>query len=235
MKRITLAVAVFAAAALAGCAATEQARSVQTNGFLAPYRSLLRPGKRGSEALLMYRNPDADWAAYDKILLEPVMVWNGPNSDLTAEQLKDLQQLADSFYVTLYGKLSQDYRMVQTADANTLRIQIAISHGEPSHTALLVASKVILPLKLANATWSFVSGKPVFTGQVTVEAVVKNARTGQLLGVGADRRVGGVKLFEKNVFSSWGDVKNSLQFYAGAAVWRLCVLRGGKDCVKPKA
>lgn len=234
MNRFLVLVVAAVAVAAGGCAATKQARTVQANGFLAPYRSLLKPGERGHEALLYYRNPRADWASYDKILLEPVLLWNGGGSDLSAGQKKDLQQLVDNFYLTLYRKLGQEYEMVQAPESHTLQIQVAISHGEPSHTALSFASKVILPVKVANVTWSFFSGKPVFTGQVTIEAVVRDAGTGELLGVGADRRVGGVKLFEKNVFSSWGDVKNSLQFYAEAAVWRLCVLRGGQGCVKPK-
>jgi hypothetical protein len=223
------------AVSVAGCAATEQAKTVQTNGFLAPYQSLLEKGQRGEEALLYYRNPGADWASYHAILLEPVLLWDNPNSNLSADQRHDLQELVNSFYATLYEKLSKDYTMVQTPGPGVMQIQVAVSHGEPSHTALSVASKIILPVKLANSAWSFISGKPVFTGQVTIEVVVKNAQTGQVLGVGADRRVGGLKLFDKNAFNSWGDVKNSLQFYANASVWRLCVLRGGTHCVKPKA
>lgn len=235
MNRFACFLVVFVAVSVAGCAATKQAESVRPNGFLAPYRSLLKKGTRGQEALLYYRNPKADWASYNKILLKPVLLWNSPNSDLSPEQQGDMQRLVDHFYATLYEKLSQDYQMVQTPGPGVMQIQVAVSHGEPSHTALLVASKLILPAKLANAAWSFVSGKPVFAGQVTIEVVAKNAQTGMVLGVGADRRIGGVKLFEKNAFSSWGDVKNSLQFYARLAVWRLCVLRGGASCVKPKA
>ncbi|MGH8128280.1 MAG: DUF3313 domain-containing protein [Gammaproteobacteria bacterium] len=235
MTRFAAVAIVVCVVFVGGCAATQQAKTVQPNGFLAPYKSLLQKGQRGQQALLFYRNPKADWADYHAILLQPVTLWGQRNSDLSATQRKDLQELANSFYVTLYDKLSKDYTMVRSPGPGVMQIQIAISHGEPSHTALAFASKVILPAKLANSVWSFISGKPVFTGQVTIEAVVKDASTGEVLGVGADRRVGGLKLFEKNAFNSWGDVKNSLEFYAKAAVWRLCVLRGGTRCVKPKA
>ncbi len=233
MKMLLSASALLLGILLAGCAATEQAKTVQPNGFLAPYRSLLAQGQRGKEALLLYRNPRADWASYHAILLEPVQLWNTPGAKLSAEQEKDLQELVDSFYVTLYNKLSRDYTMVQAPAPGAMQIRIAISHGEPAHTGLALASKVLLPVKLASALWSFDSGKPFFAGEVTVEAIVKDAETGELLGAGADRRVGGVKLIEPNAFSSWGDVKNSLDFYADAAVWRLCLLRGGTHCVKP--
>lgn len=234
MRRVVPAMLAGIVVLVAGCAATQQAKSVQTNGFLAPYRSLLKPGKRGEEALLYYRNPKADWAAYHKILLQPVLFWTSPKTDLSAEQREDMQRLVDSFYGTLYRKLSQDYQMVDAPGPGVMDIQVAVSHGEPSRTALAFTSKVLLPLRAANVAWSFATGKPAFTGQVTIEAVVKDAATGAVLGVGADRRVGGVKLFEKHVFNSWGDVKNSLQFYADASVWRLCVLRGGQHCARPK-
>ncbi|HEX5314846.1 MAG TPA: DUF3313 domain-containing protein [Gammaproteobacteria bacterium] len=235
MKLLFPAFAILLAGLAAGCSSTEQAKSVQPNGFLAPYQSQLEKGQRGKEALLVYRNPDADWASYHAILLEPVQLWNDPGEKLSAEDQKDLQELVDSFYATLYNKLSQDYAMVAAPAPGVMRIQIAISHGEPSHTGLALVSKAILPVKLMNSLWSFASGKPAFTGEVTIEAVVKDSASDKVLGVGADRRVGGLKLFAPNAFSSWGDVKNSLNFYAAAAVWRLCVLRGDSHCVKPKA
>lgn len=234
MTRFAVAAVAGCVIFMAGCAATKQAKTVQTNGFLAPYKSLLQKGHRGQEALLGYRNPKANWTSYHKILLEPVLLWNDPNSDLSAGQRKDLQTLVNSFYATLYDKLSRDYTMVRAPGPGVMQIQVAVSHGEPSHTALALASKVILPVKLANSTWAFVGGKPFFTGQVTIEAVVKDDGTGEVLGVGADRRVGGLKLFEKNAFSSWGDVKNSLNFYAAAAVWRLCVMRAAPIASSPR-
>ena len=88
---------------------------------------------------------------------------------------------------------------------------------------------------MANVLWTFVSGKPAFAGEVTIEFKVHDAQTGALLAAGADRRVGGTKLFDKEVFNAWGDVKNSLEFWADASVYRFCVLRGGTRYVKPKA
>lgn len=220
---------------LTGCGSTMQARSVQPSGFLEEHRSLLTAGEKGKEALVRYRNPKTDWASYDKIVLEPVAIWDDPTRRLSPEQREDLQRLADSFYNTLHLKLSKDYQIVAKPAPGAMRIQAAITHGEKSTLALTFASKAVWQLQAVNTIWTGFSGKPAFAGEVTVEFKVQDADTGELLAAGMDRRVGGQQLFEKEVLNSWGDVKNSLEFWADATVYRLCTLRGGANCVEPKA
>lgn len=223
-----------ALALLQGCEATKHAKDVQPSGFLAPYRALLTPGQEG-EALLRYRNPKANWAAHHKILLEPIAIWDDPAHQRPPEEREDLQRLADSFYDLLYLKLAKDYEMVEKPVPGAMRVQTAITHGEESVTSLTFVSKAIPQARMLSKLWSFGSGKPAFTGEVTLEVVIKDAQTGELLAAGADRRVGGMDLFDKEVFNSWGDVKNSLAFWADASIYRLCRLRGGTTCTKPDA
>jgi hypothetical protein len=164
-----------------------------------------------------------------------VKIWEGEADKLSQQDHRDLQQLGDAFYDLLYMKLSKDYEMVEKPGPGTMRIQVAILHGERSVTPVTVLSKAVPQARLPNALWTFASGKPAFAGEITIAAKLFDAVTDEVLAVGADRRVGGVKLFDKEVFNSWGDVKNSLDFWADASVYRLCVLRGGTGCVKPKA
>jgi Protein of unknown function (DUF3313) len=235
-NRIVMMTALIATVAvMSACAATKQARSMEdTSPFLGEYRSLLKPGKEG-EALLIYRKPNLNISGYKQILLEPVTVWNDPNDKLSGEQHADLQSLADSFYVTLKEKLSKDYEMVETAGPNTIKIQVAIINGEKSKVGLASISKIIPQVRLLNTLWSFASGKPAFTGEVSIEFKFTDAATGELLAAGADERVGTLKLFDATAFGSWGDVKNAFTYWGDFTVYRLCQLRGGSDCVKPKA
>jgi hypothetical protein len=228
---------IITVAMLSACAATKQARSMkEASPFLGEYRSLLRPGK-GDEPLLIYRKemPTQKMAAYRSILLEPVTVWDDPNDKLSGDQRADLQSLADSFYATLKEKLSKDYEMVETAGPDTMRIQVAIIHGDKSKVGLATISKIIPQVRLLNTLWSFVSGKPAFTGEVSIEFKFTDASTGELLAAGADERVGTLKLFDATAFGSWGDVKNAFTYWGDFAVYRLCVLRGGSGCEKPSA
>lgn len=43
-----------------------------------------------------------NWSAYDKIRLNPVIIWDGFSSQLSREQEEDLNRLANSFYDMRY-------------------------------------------------------------------------------------------------------------------------------------
>jgi len=219
---------------LSGCAATKQARSVDVSGFLIEYKPLLKSGGKDQFVLLRYIKPNVDIKGYKKILLEPVTLWGDPEISVK-ENRQDLQTLSDSFYVTLKQDLSKDYEMVEVIGPDTLRIQVAITHGEKSKVGLSFVSKVIPQARVLNALWSFGSGKPAFTGAASAEVKITDAQTGELLAAAADKRVGGQKLFDKEVFSSWGDVQNAFEFWGDLMVFRLCNFRGDTNCVKPKA
>jgi len=234
MSRVHFIVFVAVAALLGACHSTRHAKSVEPSGFLAEYRDLLQPGGEG-EALLRYRAPDVNWASYKKIFLAPFTIWVGPDTKLTKDQQKNLEVLVDNFYNLVYLKLSKDYEMVDKAGPHTMFIKAAITHGEASVVAATTVTKIIPQARMLNTLWTFATDKPAFSGEASIEVIVRDAETGKVLAAGADRRFGGTKLLDSEVINSWGDVKNSLDLWADASVWRLCVLRGEKNCVKPKA
>ncbi len=81
---------------LVGCGETQQTRSVGQSGFLGDY-SMLREGERG-EALLVYNNPKASWKSYDKVIIDPVTIWLGKDSELQDVAPEDRQLLANDLW-----------------------------------------------------------------------------------------------------------------------------------------
>ena len=233
MQRRAAIIAGVLIALLSGCASTQQANGVQASGFLGEYASLLRPAGEDNAGRL-YRNPETNWAAYRRILLEPVTIWTDAATALSNGQREDLQQLVDSFYSTLALKLSKDYALIDAPVSGTMRIQAAISYGKGPRTEPMLASRVISQRHTASSLWTFASRKPGFTGEVAIEFIVKDARTGALLAAGIDRRDSGTTLLSKETFNSWNDVKNGLEFWTDASLYRLCLLRGGPNCIKPR-
>jgi hypothetical protein len=72
---------------LAGCGTSRRADEVEPQGFLGDY-SMLTSGGQG-QAVRRYVNQDADWAKYDKVLVEPVAVLDGPGrQDIPEEDLQ---------------------------------------------------------------------------------------------------------------------------------------------------
>jgi len=232
MRKSGLVVAILVI--LTGCVSSKQARTVTPGGFLGESASLLQKGQKGEEALLVYQKPGTDWPSYDKVILEPVAIWNEKPSTLPPQDLADYQNLVDSFQRTLSDKLAKSYALTDAPAAGAFRMKAAIVNGRQANTTLKVA-KVIAPYAgFADALWTFITGKPAFTGEVSLEYMITDSMTGELLAAGADRRVGGNQL-GKGTVSDWGDVQNILTYWSDLAVYRLCVNRAAPDCRRPSA
>ncbi|HEY7370043.1 MAG TPA: DUF3313 domain-containing protein [Thermoanaerobaculia bacterium] len=230
-SRLTLAIA--ALLVLGGCVSSSRARKVTPSGFLGDSATLLKKGSK-DEALLVYKNGKTDWKSYDKIVLDPVTLWGVENSNLAAAELADYQELVNSFHATLKEKLSKDYAIVEEPAPGAMRLQLAIINGKPA-TATLKVVKTVAPFAgYADALWTFATGKPAFAGEASIEGMVKDSESQELLAAWADRRVGGNQLGEATV-SDWGDVENILTFYSDHIRYLLCVQRKAKDCKKPSS
>jgi hypothetical protein len=226
-------VGLWALALLGGCAASQQARNVETSGFLGDDYALLREGG-ADEALLVYRNPDADWARYDKIKLDPVTIWAGEGSAFEDFSKPDRQELADTLYTMLVEELSQDSQMVDELGPGVLHVQVAITDAQTSNPALDTISSVVPQALLLSQAKGLVTGKPGFVGEASVEAKATDGQTGELLAAGVDRRVGG-KSVTGAPTDSWDDVREAYRYWAQQLRYRLCTERGATDCTPPKA
>ena len=79
---------------------TKQIAGVQPVGGFLPSPSLLNPGGTG-QADLVYRSPTANFASYNKVILEPVAVWGLPDSPLNTVPVEQRQAVANAFYSDL--------------------------------------------------------------------------------------------------------------------------------------
>jgi hypothetical protein len=233
MKQSSLAVVATAVVVVTGCVHSSQARSVKPSGFLGDSAALLKKGGK-DEFLLVYKNKDAKWTSYDKVILDPITIWSAEKSTLPPDALADFQRLVDDFHRTMADKLSKDYQLTDAAAAGAMRIQIAIINGGGANAPLKVAKTVAPYAGTADTLWSFVTGKPAFAGEVSLEFMVRDSETGELLVAGADRRLGGTQV-GKATWTRWGDVQYILTYWSDEAVYRLCLDRKGEHCVKPSA
>lgn len=216
-----------------GCASTLQAKPEHPSGF---FQDTARLGVTADAVVPHVHAQDkVEWAAYDKIQLAPVTLWDDFSSQLSAKEQEDLTQLSKSFYEMLYHKFSKDYVLVANPSPGSMRIQVVITHAERSWVAPSFLSKVSWQLQALNSVLTYLRGKPAFAGEITIEFTVHDSMTDALLFAGTDRRVGGQKLFDKEVFNSWGDVQNSLQFWTDQTAYHLCLAREGPNCRQPKA
>ena len=223
-----------------GCAATQEAKSVEKSGFLGDY-SLLREGQRSTikegvedQALLIYRNPAVDWRKYRKVWLDPVTVWmSQTDSQLKDVSVEDRQRLATILWLKLDASLQKDYEMTSQAGPDVLRIQVAITEAGESNAILDTVTSIVPQTRLLSGMKSLATGVSAFTGSAAVEIKVTDSTMGTILVEAVDRR-GGTKSL-KGVTNSWNDVEEAYRFWAEKARYRLCQWRSGTDCVEPKA
>jgi hypothetical protein len=185
--------------------------------------------------LLVYRRPGTAWASYDKIIVDPIEIWTTSSSS-SADEWSDIQRLSMDFHQTLTDRLRRSYRIVETSQPGAMRIRLAMIDAKPARAVFKVAKEAApyTGVTVADTAWTFITGKPAFGGEVSVEYMIQDSATGELLAAGADRRVGGDQI-GRATFTTWGDVKNIVSLWSDFAAYRLCVDRAGHDCVKPKA
>lgn len=213
--------AVSSLLSLAGCAASQQARTVDTSGFLGDY-SQLRSGV-GSEALLTYLDPSADFSRYHKLILDPVSIWANSEGDLRAMPTADQQALADLAYTRLRALLAQDYEIVDKPGPGTLRLRTAITEAQGSNVVADIASTAVPQVHALASLGQLAAGTTIFTGQASGEVEVLDSLTNRRLLAGVDRRFGTKQLVDS--WDEWSDVQEALRFWGERIRARLAELR----------
>ena len=216
---------------LPGCAATWQARKVEGSGFLKDY-SQLKKGE-GDQVLRVYLNPRAEWARYDKLIIDPVQIWKGTGkTDLADVPLEDLQMLSSELYHAIRIALEDDYQLVTEPGPNTMRLRVAITEADESEPVLDAITTIIPQARLLSGGKYLITGTNSFVGSATVEAEILDAQPGWgwRLMAAIDRRAGGKRL--RGVHDKWKDVKDAFKFWAEKLDKRLAELRQGKNTAR---
>jgi hypothetical protein len=232
--RLPILVAASALLLSTACVTSSRARTVTPSAFLGDSARLLIKGEDTHDTLLSYRKHGTDWHSYDKVFLEPVAIWTPSGSPVSAAEAGDFQIVIDNFQKALGARLSKDYTLVDAPAPGALAVRVAILNGRQANIALKVAKNIAPFAGLADFAWTLATGKPGFVGEVSFEYMIRDAVTGELLGAGADRRVGGTQI-SKATFTTWGDVEKILNYWSELTAYRLCLDRAAGGCVKPQA
>ena len=206
---------------LSACALTRQSRGVDTSGFLGSYAGL-REGGSG-EAQLVYINSRTNFASYDKVLVEPVTIWAGADSDVAKLPEEDRQLLVDYLDESLRNSLSQDYAIVDRPGPGVMRVRVAITEAKGSKVALDTVSTVVPQLRVLTTVGGLATDVQTFVGRAGVEAELQDSLTEERLAAAVDRRAGNKAL--RGVTSKWSDVQAAFDHWSERLRTRLGELR----------
>jgi hypothetical protein len=216
-------VALAVVAALGGCAKTKQVaiKEAPPASVVLPEPALLQKGTTG-EVSQVYLNPNANWASYSKVMLDPVTIWTGPGSDMAKASPKEQKALADAFYTELHDAVAKRCKMVTEPSPGTMRWHIALVDATSVNPFLNTLSTYEPHVDLADvaAGYAFNHGVAYWAGEATAEGYARDATTGALLWEGADERAG-TKAWGRDTFNSWDDVDNAFKAWAEQFAKRL--------------
>jgi len=200
---------------------TKQIAGAQPVGGFLPQPSLLAPGGSG-QADLVYLNPSANFASYNRVMLEPVAIWSGPDSSLSSVPSNQRQVLANRFHAGLYKALAERCRIVQSASPGTLRLRVALVDAKSSNATenTLATYTPYVSTAYDLGSVAFNNGVGYFAGSATAEGYATDARNGTLLWQAVDRR-GGTTSMAENTLNSWLDIDHAFQSWAEQLASRL--------------
>lgn len=204
---------------VSACTPIKQARNVEESGFLKDY-SALHEGQNG-EALKIYLNPkyQQNCKTYDKVLIEPVGIWIGKNTDMAAIPAEDRQMLVNHLHGSLVNALGKHYQIVSRPQPGTLRIKTAITEAEGSWVALDTVSSFVPQMLVLSKLKEIATGTGAFVGKASGEVEITDAGTGERLAAAVDRMVGNKSVI--GVTSKWDDVTRTFDDWSDRLAYRL--------------
>jgi hypothetical protein len=177
------ALAIGAALLAVGCG-SDDARRVERSAFLGDV-SQLEPGK-GDEPSLLYISPNADFSAYESVVIDPVTVWHASGSSPDSLPGAELRALAERFESAIRLRMQASvFHVVDEPRAGTLRIRAALTGGGRGQTKLDLAR---VQARVADTTGSLGAGTLAFL-RGAIELEVVDAVTGERLAAAIDDRL----------------------------------------------
>ena len=238
MNRLTGIIAVVCLAIFCSCVATKQAKSkkVKESGFMSPeIYAMMEDGNREElEAARRYVSKDIDWHKYNKIQLDPVVLFTGPGDEGTEGiSQEDTQKILDYFFNKLHKSIedSPNLEIAHAPGPDTLRMQFAVVDLGKSHVTMGAISTYIPQIGLITSVATMASDKPAFVGEMGIEFKITDSSTGKIVAAGMDKRYGGKKLGKGT--DSWKDVFNIIDYYVELLGFRVCRMQERENCERP--
>jgi hypothetical protein len=205
---------------IVGGGSTQVAGATPADGFL-PQPGLLTAGGPGQIDLVYYK-PGLNFANYNAILLDPVVIITDATSPLASASTEQRYALVNTYYSELFAALSAHCHMQASPAPGTLRFTFALTDAKLSNGVVKTLANYTPYVSAAYKVGSlaFNDGVGYFSGSATSEAYATDSVSGALLWQGVDKRAGTNALLQ-NTTNSWYDVDQAMKAWSAEAAKRL--------------
>jgi hypothetical protein len=175
VRRLTSWAGAAALVGLSGCASTRPTAYQDL-----PSISQLRPVKDGND-LFLYTDPNADIRSYASVIVDPVTVYAGKDSQFGSVPEERRRAIADYMQQQFTKVLGDKFQIASAVNAGTLRLRLTLTGVEASTPVVSTITHVAPVGLLVNAGLQAAGHNGTFFGSVSYAVDVYDADTGRLI------------------------------------------------------
>jgi hypothetical protein len=200
IKRDRLAI-IALCAALAACGSADP---VAYSGIASS--SQLAPNPKDDSGRVPYRYSTAvDWRSYDRIIIDPVVIYRGPDQQFDDMSEEDKAELARYMQAEFAEKLKTRFQLVSDPTPDTIRVRLTLTGASTNTPVLSTFTKVDLAGGLYNGVQAIRGGEGALSGAVIYAVEIYDAPTNRLLGAFVTKQYPGAM----NILASMGSLAAS--------------------------
>jgi hypothetical protein len=163
---------------LTGCASVAPVRysEVASSSYLAPNPS-------DASGRIPYRYATTvDWRAYNKAILEPIVIYRGPDQQFGDMSEADKASLANYMRTRFAEKLGSRFTLANNRGPNTLRVRLTLTGATANTPVLGTLSRFDMAGAVYDGVQAARDGEGSLTGSVIYAVEIFDATTSRLLG-----------------------------------------------------
>jgi len=177
IKPRLLAVTVLCAAVM-GCAGAPKPiaySNLQSASYMAR-------NAKGDAKHMPYRySTDVDWLAYNKLIIDPVVIYQGPDQQFGSMSDADKAVLTDYMAEQFSATLRQRFTIVTSASPGTLRLKLTLTGATKTKPVVGTFTRLDIGGNIYNSVQSVRGGRGAFTGEAIYAVELYDAQTDRLL------------------------------------------------------
>ncbi|MDE1150548.1 MAG: DUF3313 domain-containing protein [Azospirillaceae bacterium] len=191
-------------AALAACALLAGCGSVEPVAYRdLPSASYLRPDPKDDTGHVPYRySTPVDWRAYSKVIVDPVAIYYGADSQFGDMDEKDKVELADYMQAEFRKKLATHFQISGALEPGTLRVKLTLTGAAATTPVLGPLSHFDIAGGLYNGVQAVRGGEGMISGSVVYAVEIYDAATSRLLSAYITKQYPGAM----NIGASFGSL-----------------------------
>lgn len=171
---------ILIAAACAALAACSSPDPVEYRGVASS--SYLRPNPQDDDGHVPFRyTTTVDWHAYDRLIIDPVEVYRGPDNQFGDMSEDDKTALAQYMRSQFAQKLGQRFQLTDTATPQTLRLKLTLTGADTSTPVLSTFTRLDIGGGLYNGVQAVRGKEGMMTGSALYVVEIYDATSNRLL------------------------------------------------------